>query len=116
MTLFANLWKRRALKTYARKLPTRLRTDYGANEYYTPAQIKVATGKLNINPTLILYGYAAVLSPEVFAELSPPMPASLSYEEARTEFLRLIPPGPVSAGSFYESGIGLQASGEWHGP
>jgi hypothetical protein len=116
MTLFATLWRRRALKTYARKLPTRLHTDYGANEYYTPAQIKVATGKLNINPNLIPYGYAAFLPPEVFAELPPPMPAALSYEEARTEFLRLIPPGPVSTGSFYESGIGLQAPADWNGP
>jgi hypothetical protein len=115
MTIFAALWRKRALKTYACKLPTRLRTDYGASEYYTPAQIKAATGKLNINPNLILYGYAAFLSPEVFAELSPPMPASLSYQEARTEFLRLIPPVSLSAGSFYESGIGLQASGDSHG-
>jgi hypothetical protein len=115
MTLFATLWKRRALKAYAHKLPTRLRTDYGASEYYSSAQITFATRKLNIDPNLLPYGYAAFLPPELFAELSPPMPGSLSYEETRAEFLRLIPPSPVSAGSFYESGIGFQASGDSHG-
>lgn len=115
MQLFAALLRKRALKKYVRNLPTRLRADYGANQYYTPAQIKIATRKLKIDPDLIVYGYAAFLPAETFAELSPPMPASVSYEEARTEFLRFIPPDPVSAGSFYESGIGLQTTGDSNG-
>jgi len=109
MKFFAALRRKRALRKYARELPERLRAGYGASEYYTPAQIRAATDKLRIDPELIIYGYAAFLTEEAFAELSPAMPPSPSYEGARAEFLRLAPPAPVSPGTFYESGIGLQA-------
>jgi len=108
MKMFAAFWKKRALKKYARKLSERLSTDYGAGEFYTPAQIKVATAKLKIAPELIIYGYAAFLTEEIFIALEPQRNSSPSYQEARREFLSYVPARYFPSNNFYESGLGMQ--------
>ena len=108
MSLFSSLRKKRALKRYARELPRQLRSDYGAGEFFTPAQIKAATSKLKVDQELIVYGYAGFLSEETFGMLPPQTPDLLTYEEVRSEFLRLIPSRASSSSNFYESGIGLR--------
>jgi hypothetical protein len=108
MRFFAAYWRKRALRKYARALPEKLRAGYGASEYYTPAQIKAATDKLQVDPELIVYGYATFLTEEAFGALNAQMPLSHSYQEARSEFQDHAPERSFQSSSFYESGIGLQ--------
>ena len=107
MKLFAASLRKRALRKYVRDLPEKLLAGYGASEYYSPAQIKAATSKLRIDPALIVYGYAAFLTQAAFEELSPPMPPTPAYDDARAAFLDLVPPAPVAPASFYESATGF---------
>jgi hypothetical protein len=100
-------WKRRALKRYAQELPRRLSRDFGAREFFTPAQIKATVDRLKLDAALIAYGYAMFLPEEMFNELLRQMPDAISYEQARAAVRRFIPSSTSSGGGFYESGEGL---------
>jgi hypothetical protein len=98
--------RKRALKRYARELPPRLLHDYGAEDYFTVAQIRTAVAALKLKPELISYAYAVFLSKDLFAALSSEMPVSCTYEEACAEFLQYVPPRTFPEDGYYESGTG----------
>ncbi len=89
--LLAGYRKRRAVARYARELPRRLVKDYGASETYTRAQIERAAAALDLDRRFIVYAFAVFLGAEAFAALSPELRQGLSFDEARAEFLRLVP-------------------------
>jgi hypothetical protein len=64
MSLLFKLWKNRAAKRYARKLPRGLRKGWGKSRSYTPGQIQATVKALKLDPRFIVFGYAAFLSEE----------------------------------------------------
>ena len=111
--MFAAFRKKRALKRYAQELPHCLARDYGGQKSFTSAQIAAAVRKLKLDPTLIVHAYAMFLSKELFDSVVTGTPPSLSYEDARVEFLRQVPNGISSSGAT-DTEIGVVA-GAWSG-
>jgi hypothetical protein len=81
----------RAAKQYALKLPKQLKDGWGGSEHYTPGQIMTSAKKLGLNTNYIAIAYAAFLPKDNFNELRSEMPVPISYDEARTAFIRYCP-------------------------
>ncbi len=96
--MFAKLRLRHAAKHYARSLPPALRRGWGVCKHYTPAQIRRAAENAGLDLRYIALGYAAFLPVETFDALRPDMPVALSYEDARSAFLRHRPAAASSGG------------------
>jgi hypothetical protein len=111
--MFAAYRKRQALKRYAQELPRCVARDYGGQKSVTSAQIAAAVHKLKLDPTLIVYAYAMFLSKELFDSVMAGTSASLSYEDARIEFLRQVPSG-ISSSEPGNTELGVVA-GAWGG-
>ncbi len=107
MPLFAHLKRKRAIRQYARELPRRLNSDYGASAFFTPGQIATAARKLKLDPEFLVYGYTMFLPKESFEDLRKTIQNPLSYEEVRANFVRYNPAVTAENSNFYESVSGL---------
>jgi hypothetical protein len=110
MSLLFNIRKNGAAKRYARQLPAALRKGWGRLASYTPGQIQAAVKTLRLDPRFIIFGYAAFLSEETFAEVYANTPPPLSRESARHTLHRFI---PFSAAPWNEGFAG--GEGGWGG-
>jgi hypothetical protein len=111
MGMLANWKRKQALKRYASELPGRLSRDYGATTFFTRGQIATAIAKLKLDPSCSDYAYAMFLPEEDYHAGPRANSAFPSYDEARTEFARHIPPRQPNSATFYESGIGMTGGG-----
>ena len=80
-----------AAKLYALGLPKQLKDGWGFSEHYTPGQIRTAVKKLGLNANFIALGYAAFLPADEYNRLRSEMPIAISYDEARSAFVRYFP-------------------------
>jgi hypothetical protein len=78
----------RAAKRYARRLPAELRRCWGADDTYTPGQIRTAIATLKLPKQWSALGYAAFLNEADFTAMSPAAPSALTYDMARQRFQR----------------------------
>jgi hypothetical protein len=127
MNLLFAIQKNRAAKRYARRLPGALRKGWGRSASYTPGQVQAAVKILRLDPRFIVFGYAAFLSEEAFAEIYANGPPLVSRESARETFHRfaLFSSGPWNAtfdgagggwsGDYYFGDIDHGSGGGGHG-
>lgn len=91
-------WRlRRAAKRYAASLGPALSSAYGASEYYTPEQIRIAVGQLGLDAQFIALAYAAFLPESQFQTMKRGLLLSLSYNHCRSLLHRYRPSRPWSA-------------------
>lgn len=114
MNLLFAIQKNRAAKRYARRLPGALRKGWGRSASYTPGQIQSAVKTLRLDPRFIVFGYAAFLSEEAFAEVYAATPPPIPREAAREAFVRFVSFGLGSWNPASESGEGGW-SGDYYG-
>jgi hypothetical protein len=115
MGLLERLRRRRAAKQYSRRLGPHLRRAYGAAEYYTFPQIRVAVARLGLDAKFIAFGCAAFLSKEAYASATAVTPIEMTYEEARGLLARFRPSSHSGGSNFYESGIGMYGGSDSSG-
>ena len=85
-----------AAKVYSKRVPERLKHDYGSHEYYTEPQVRAAVFHLNIDATYIFLAYAMFLHKQDYEALLPRLPLHLPYDEARAVFITYEPEGNSS--------------------
>jgi hypothetical protein len=97
MGFFTWYSRRRALKRYARQLPTALRTRYGAAPEYTPAQVLATVESLGLSKKHILFAYACFLSESSFATLGVDLATRGKYQDFKDAILPFLnqPGSPV---------------------
>jgi hypothetical protein len=106
MSLLFTLRKNGAARRYARKLPAALRKGWGRSASYTPGQIQAAVRSVKLDPKYIVFGYAAFLSKEAFAEVYADAPPPIPREAARKTFVRFVTFGLGAWNPASESGEG----------
>ena len=114
MSLLFTLRKNGAAKRYARKLPAALRNGWGRSASYTPGQIQAAVRTAKFDPEFIVFGYAAFLSEEAFAEVYADIPPPIPRDAAREAFVRFVSFGLGFWNPASESGEGGW-SGDYYG-
>jgi hypothetical protein len=88
--MFANFFKKRRIKQYARKLPAELTALYGQQPYYSKGQVDRALTRqrLNRNDSGISdngYAYAMYCSPQEFQRIHDETGESGNYDAMRAE-------------------------------
>ena len=73
--------KRRAIKSYARKLPALLKKDYGSSDKYTVGQVRRSIERHGLNERHILYAYAMFVDREAFADMN----TGITYDDLRQD-------------------------------
>jgi hypothetical protein len=89
--IFAAFLARRAARRYANRLPGSLRKDYGAREFYTPAQIAAAVKRARLPEQYLSIAYAAFLDEATFNQLG----FEGDYRSLRALFQRNIRTAPA---------------------
>jgi hypothetical protein len=88
--MFANFFKKRRIKQYARKLPAELTVLYGQQPYYSKVQVDRALTRqrLNRNASGIsdnCYAYAMYCSPQEFQRIHDEAGENCNYDTMRAE-------------------------------
>ena len=89
--MFANFFKKRRIKQYARKLPAELTALYGKQPYYSKGQVDRALTRQHLNRSNNgtisdnCYAYAMYCSPQEFQRIHDEAGESCNYDEMRTE-------------------------------
>ena len=89
--MFANFFKKRRIKQYARKLPAELTALYGKQPYYSKGQVDRALTRQRLNRSNNgtisdnCYAYAMYCSPQEFQRIHDEAGESCHYDTLRTE-------------------------------
>jgi hypothetical protein len=83
--LYRTWRKRRAIRSYVRKLPGLLAKRYGYKRWYTPAQIRRTAEDYDLDTDYLCYAYATYADVADFVAFHTESGQSCSYEEMRGE-------------------------------
>jgi uncharacterized membrane protein YgcG len=85
MELIRNFNRKRAIKSYIKKLPSLLAKDYGKSKTYTPMQVKKTIERSKLSVADACYGIAIFSGREAFNQYHEETGESCSYDGMRSE-------------------------------
>jgi len=83
VSVFRQLRKKRAIKSYLKKLPALLSKDYGKSKKYTPKQVVSTAGRNGLNTLHICYGLAMFCEEGLFDDYHRSIGSHCGYKELR---------------------------------
>ncbi|MEI2743060.1 MAG: DUF6559 family protein [Candidatus Competibacter sp.] len=89
MELIEKLQRKRAIKSYIRKLPSLLAKDYGKSKTYTPKQVKRTIERSGLSVSDACYGIAMFSGREAFDQYHQEVGESCNYDAIRSEIADL---------------------------
>ena len=97
MALLDAFRKRRAIKTFSKRLGPALSAQFGQTSHYSADQIRdlVESPKFRRHREYLVYAYCLFMAPEDFQSLGPAAGSSDSFELLRAEAFGVIGPGPA---------------------
>jgi hypothetical protein len=86
---FRSLAKRRAIRSYARRLPRLLAKDYGHSKSYTPQQVRRTIERYRLNSNYSCYGVAMFSDRDDFTAFHQQIGQSCDYDVMQGEIADL---------------------------
>ena len=85
MDFIRNIGKKRAIKSYIKKLPSLLRKDYGRPKAYTPMQVRRSVERGGLSVAYACYGIAMFSSRHDFDQYHKEIGETCDYDAMRCE-------------------------------
>ena len=111
MELIRNFNRKRAIKSYIKKLPSLLAKDYGKSKTYTPMQVKKTIERSKLSVADACYGIAIFSGREAFYQYHEEMGESCSYDGMRSEIADQYFQGNCDFGSTDVASVSFDYSG-----
>lgn len=108
--MFEVFFKKKRIKKFAKKLPSKLKKLYGRQKYYTKENINHVIKQYIGNTSDVIYAYAMYCSPEEFKSINEEIGKNYDYDQMNADIFNMrfnSKPGLSRAGIFGNVGGGF---------